>query len=267
MTIRDRYLLRRSNEFYLAPGQEASVNLALMKAPALPCTTLCGRVKGSCGPIAGATVKVLDRCFRPLCHAETDSGGYFSIADTLMSGEYEVIAAADGYLVSESRLISLKPSCPLYLTIQLFPDRSAGLGTVYGTVRDEKNAPLAGVQIAVFRPGAADDPKAVAVSGPDGEYLVCGLEPGEYRISAFLHGYHFPDEIALRLFPREIECADLYLYREESSCLGTVSGTVRYQGKTVSFAEIALYRVEGERRDLIRIRNANGRGEISLRRT
>jgi len=260
MDIRDIYLLRQSDEFYLEPGHEASVNLALEKAPPLPCTKLCGRVMSGCRTISGAAVKILDRNFKPLYHTYTDLEGNFSFINTLMPGVYEVIAAADDYLVSESRLISLMPSASLYVTIKLSPDKNAGLGTVYGIIQDENNAPLPGAQVCIFECGHAEFPMSVAVSNSDGEYLVYGLDPGNYVIRVFLQGYLFPDDVALELYPKEIACADLYLYRGLSALKGTVSGKVIHKGNAVPYAVTALYKIENDNCSLIQIQKANSKG-------
>jgi hypothetical protein len=68
----------------------------------LPCTELCGQVVSGCGPIPGATVKIFDKNLRPICHTDTDREGKFSFINTLMPGDYEILAAADDYLISEA---------------------------------------------------------------------------------------------------------------------------------------------------------------------
>ncbi|MPM15300.1 hypothetical protein SDC9_61668 [bioreactor metagenome] len=260
MVIRDIYLLRRSEEFYLEPGHEASVNLALEKSPPFPCTKLCGQVISGCKSISGATVKILDKGFKPMYHTDTDSEGNFSFVNTLMPGEYEIIAAADGYTVSESRLISLMPSNPLYVTIKLVPDKNAGLGTVYGVVGDENNTPLPGVQVYVFEYGIMEFPKAVTITNSDGEYLVYGLSPGKYAIRAFLQGFLFPDDVEIEIRPKEMACADLYLYRGNSALEGTISGNVIHNGAGIPYAMTALYKVENNNCGLMQIQKANSRG-------
>lgn len=78
MVRRDRYLLRRSDEFHLGPGEEATVNLKLQKLPPLPCTKLCGQVVSNKAPVAGATVKILLPDLTPICHTKTGIDGKFS---------------------------------------------------------------------------------------------------------------------------------------------------------------------------------------------
>ena len=261
MIVRDIYLLRRSDEFCLEPGEEASIDLSLEKAKPLPCTKLYGQVVSGCNPIPGATVKILDKNFTPLCHTETNKDGHFSFINALVPGVYEIIAVADGYLVSKSRLISLKPLKPLDITIKLKPDKYAEMGTVYGIVRDGMNAPLPGVQVYIFNSNDVECPAAITNTNIDGEYLVYGLKPGEYSISAFLVGYILPKDIEFSLSRKEISCADFYLYRDEAALKGTISGKVVYKGMPVPFAMTALYLVKNDTCSLIQIEQANNEGE------
>lgn len=94
MVIRDSYLLQRSEQFNLCPRQEMTVDLSLKKAPKEPCTVLMGSVAGNCAQIEGATVKVIDRCNKPIAHTVTDNKGKFIFENILPPGEYKVIATA-----------------------------------------------------------------------------------------------------------------------------------------------------------------------------
>lgn len=259
MIIRDKYLLRRSDEFHLGSGQEASINLKLKKVPPLPCTKLYGQVKSGCKPISGATVKILDKNFNPLYHTETDKDGHFSFLKTLLPGVYEIVAVADDFLVSESRLISLKQYKPLAITIKLKPDKSSQMATVYGTIRDEINVPLSDTQVYVFIKDNIKHPVAATCSNSDGEYLVNGLVPGDYSIRAFKNSYLFPESVNISLFEKEIFCADLYLYKD-ISVKGTISGEVLYKGIPVPYALVALFIVENNESTLVQIRNSNSEG-------
>ena len=260
MVIRDIYQLNRSDAFYLGPGDEASVNLRLEKAVPLPWTRICGEVRGSVMPVFGATVKLLDKDFNPLCHTETDSIGRFSLIANLASGAYQLVAVAEGYLTSEASWISLQPCCTAYVTIPLIPDQSAGIGTVYGMVRDEMNKALPGTYVCLFHDSDMTHPAAVTMSTPDGEYLIYGLTAGDYCIKAFKKGYVFPEKINLSLSPRQIACADIYLYIDVLAVAGTISGKVFYLGNTVPNALTALYRIDNNSYSLIQVQNSNSDG-------
>ena len=261
MYHRDQYLLRQSDEFHLGSGEEAAVNLSLKKAPPLPSTKLHGQVISSCKTIAGATVKVLDKYFRPLYHSDTNEEGYFSFTNTLMPGEYQLIAVADGYVVSNSCFVSLTPLIPIYVSIPLKPDINSELGTLYGVLRNELNRPLADAQVCLFSDDTMVIPNAITTTNEDGEYLFYGLNTGNYIMTAFLHGYTLPDPLSIKIYPKEIAAADIYLYRLNAALLGTITGKVFHAGRLVPHAMIALYQVENDSSRLLKIQNANEKGE------
>ncbi|MGE4277512.1 MAG: collagen binding domain-containing protein [Lawsonibacter sp.] len=260
MANRDMYLLRRSEEFHLDSGQEVSVNLKLEKSPSFPCTKLCGQVVSNCTKIQSATVKVLAMDSRPICHTQTDRDGLFSFIDTLFPGNYEIIVSAENYLISESRLISLKPFVPLYVTIKLIPDQDAGNAAVYGTVRNGENIPLPNTLVRILSKENVECNEKVTRTNEDGEYLFASLKPGKYVISALCYDYTLPEAITVEVLPNDIFCADLYLYRNMIETKGTISGVVLQEGHTVPYAVTALYRKESSGYSLIQIQQANGSG-------
>ncbi len=260
MVKRDVYLLQQSEQFYLKPGHEAAVDMTLNKAPPFPCTRLIGQVKSVGGPISGATVKILDKEFKPLFHDVTDSKGNFSFIHTLVPGIYQIVGVGDGYLISESRRISMLPSTSVYVTIWLHPDKDAGLGTLYGMTRDGENDPLPGVRVCVFDNEEAEYPRAVTQSNTDGEYMFYGLAPSKYVVKAFLRDFVLPYSIPVNIFPKEILCADLYLYQNTLAYKGTISGVVTHNDIEVPNAVAALYQVKDNKYTLIRIQKANNKG-------
>lgn len=260
MVHKDLYLLCRSEEFHLASGQEASIDLRLKKAPPIPCTKLCGEVVGNGAQIQGATVKILNLDTQPVCHTETDRNGEFAFMDTLPPGNYEIIASADGYLISEVRYLSLKPLVPLHVTLRLTPDSNADNAALYGTVRNSENIRLPDVQVRVFSDQNAECLQNITKTNADGEYLFPDLEPGKYRISALHHGYTQPRELTVELLPKDLFHADLYLYRDLSEEKGTISGVVLCDGHAAPFAVAALYRKESGGYSLIQIQQTNSSG-------
>lgn len=212
MVFRDLYLLRRSDEFHLGPGEEASINLKLQKNPPLPCTKLCGRVVSNKTPVAGATVKVLSLDLTPICHTVTGLDGKFSFDHVLPPGKYEIIAAAENYHVSRSRLIFLKPFVTTYLSIRLYPVKTALSAAVYGIVRNEVNQPLQGAAVCI----CGHEECRLTLTNCDGEYLFAGLAPEKYAITALCRGYIPPKKITVDLLPRDITPVDLYLFKSTS---------------------------------------------------
>jgi hypothetical protein len=71
-------------------------------------------------------------------------------------------------------------------------------GTIIGVVRDQSGAVLPGVTIAAESPSRPSG-AATAVTNPQGEYRLTGLEPGFYEITATLSGFSTYQERDLRV--------------------------------------------------------------------
>ena len=260
MAIRDVYLLKRSDGFHLNPRQEVTVDLALKRAPILPCTILSGQVIDNCGPLPGATVKVFLMNYAPVLHAMTDANGRFLFRNVLYPGCYRVIATADGYSVSEDTAISLEPDEPVKIVKRLNPSNHLGLAAVYGVVRDPLGNAISNADICVLDDRRPERTVAITHTNHDGEYLVVGLKPRKYEIIARKHGYIFPQPTFFECYPNEIVPLDLFMYEDIQLRNGTVSGIIKFGGNPVPHAAVALYRVEDNRHELIRLQEANREG-------
>lgn len=260
MAIRDAYLLKRSPVFHLAPRQEATVDLTLEKAPKPPSTVLSGIVTGKCGPVAGATVKVFSRGWQPLAHVETGPDGRFSFFHLLPPGEYIVLASADGYRVSMEYRLRLLMNIPLSITIRLEHARYQGLGTVYGVAFDSLKKPLGEVSIFLKAEAGAGTTTAATMTNDDGEYLVYGLKPGLYQITASKPGYLLPMARTIEVLPDGIFQADLWLYPDPAASDGTISGRITHGGRPVPGAVAALYRQEYGSHRLLALSETNAAG-------
>lgn len=260
MVIRDIYLLQRSEQFNLGPRQEMTVDLSLEKAPKEPCTVLTGSVVGKCGHIERATVKVLDRNNKPIAHAVTDHEGTFIFENILPPGEYIVIATAEGYKVSKVYRIMLESRKPISIFIWLEASDYKNLATVYGVVYNEVNLGLANARILITDYDKPEIYEAFTQTNEDGEYLVYGLKPKKYWMSASKEGYFLPQKISFELTPNEIACVNLFLYPDESSTDGTVSGKIDYSGQSISNAVVALYKVEERGHFLLATKETNDSG-------
>lgn len=260
MVIRDIYLLQRSEQFYLDSRQEMTVDLSLEKVPKEPCTILTGKVAGKCGHIEGATVKVLDRNNNPIAHAVTDHEGTFIFENILPPGEYIVIATAEGYKVSKVYRCKLNPRKPVSISIWLEASECINLATVYGVVYNEVNSELANAKILITDYDKPNIYEAFTETNADGEYLVYGLIPKKYWIFASKEGYFLPQKISFELTPNEIACVNLFLYPDESSTDGTVSGKIDYYGQDVPNAVVALYKVEERGHFLLATKETNESG-------
>lgn len=260
MVIRDIYLLQRSAQFNLQPRQEMTVDLSLKKTPKEPCTVLTGSVAGKCGHIEGATVKVLDRNNKPIAHAVTDHEGTFIFANILPPGEYIVIATAEGYKVSKVYRLVLKSRRPVLICIWLEASDYLNLATVYGVVYDKVNSVLVNAEILITDYDKPEICEAFTQTNADGEFLVYGLKPKKYWISASKKGCFLPQKISFELTPNEIACVNLFLYPDESSTDGTISGKIDYYGQNIPNAVVALYKVEERGHFLLATKETNESG-------
>lgn len=260
MATGDMYLLSRSEKFHLNSGQEASINLRLVRAQSFPCTKIYGQVISNCLQISNATVTVLDMDFRPICHTQTDHKGAFSFINFFAPGNYEIVASAEDYLISRSRFISLKPFLPVYLTIKLIRDKNAEKAAIYGIARSGENISLAKTLVRILSYENTDFKTNITITNADGEYLFTGLKPGKYIISAVCEDYILPEDITVKVLSREKFCVDLYLYRNAIVNKGTVTGVVLQDGYPLPCAMTALYRKESSGYRLIRIQQANENG-------
>ena len=257
MAIRDVYLLQRSERFNLAPRQEITVDLSLKKAP---CTVLMGSVAGKCVPIEGATVKVLDRSNKPIAHTVTDHEGKFVFENILPPGEYKVIATAAGYKVSRVYRLMLESRKPVSIFIWLEVSDYLNLATVYGVVYNEVNLGLANAKILITDYDKPEIYKAFTQTSTDGEFLIYGLKPKKYWISASKEGYCLPEKVSFELTPNEMSCVNLFLYPDVSSTYGTVSGIIDTYGQSVPNAVAALYKVDERGHFLVATKETNERG-------
>ena len=260
MTIIDVLQLERSKVFTVGPRQEISLDLSLKRVPVMPDTKLTGQVIGHCLPIARATVKVLDRNNHPIHHIITDSQGNFSFLKVLPAGDYYVIATADHYKTSTEYRICLKIGEDLSIIIELKPDCLLNLGTIYGTVRDDTGNKLSDAKVIIQRYNNPGKIAAITTSNTDGEYLVYGLKPGKYWISAIKDGYSSDKRASFDIKPKDIIIMNLFLYEIIACRNGTISGQILYKEQPVSHAIVALYRIVEGNHTLIQLKEANSDG-------
>ena len=237
-----------------------TVDLSLKRVPKEPCTILSGSVVGKCGHIEGATVKVLDRNNKPIAHAVTDHEGTFIFKNILPPGEYIVIATAEGYNVSKVYRLLLESRKPVSIFIWLEVSNYFYLATVYGIVYNEVNSGLVNAEILITDYDKPEVCEAFTQTNADGEFLVYSLQPKKYWISVSKEGYFLPQKISFELTPNEISCVNLFLYPNESSTDGTISGKIDYYGQSIPNAVVALYKVEETGHVLVATKETNESG-------
>lgn len=163
------------------PNAQATVNLGLTPNPAAVVGTI---TQNGGTPVGGATVRILDQNETVLGTGITDQNGNYTIGNLPQGTKTAVISASGfGTLLTG---VTLSPGQTTTLNAQLTPNA----GSIRGTVTDQQTGlPIAGADLVVRRTGAAPIVVANATSGTDGSYLVAGLAPGTYTITAVRNGY------------------------------------------------------------------------------
>ncbi|WP_404354763.1 carboxypeptidase regulatory-like domain-containing protein [Cytobacillus firmus] len=165
----------------LVPGETLTVNAALDPDPAAIFGTVRNAITAE--EIAGALVRIFDFNGIFISSTLTDLNGDYAISQ-LGAGQYTVIASAQGFGNGIS-IVTLEPgeSEPVNFTLTSQP---AGLR---GIVRDSAaNEPIQSALVQVFRIGTAIPIASVLTNG-EGEYLIEGLDPREYRVVFSADGY------------------------------------------------------------------------------
>jgi protocatechuate 3,4-dioxygenase beta subunit len=168
-------------ELFVARGTTQDVRL-------VPAARVAGRVVERPGEQALAGAEVLLTSVLPgdlaAAHAaRSGAGGHFELTG-LGPGRYE-LTARRGPLASGGRIIALYAG-------QFLDGVEVELGqglAVGGRVRGDGGAGLANVQVSAVRETPPFAPEARTRTGSDGGYLLEGLLPGRYRLSARAEGY------------------------------------------------------------------------------
>ena len=254
--------LVQSEPFDLKPTAEARVDLTVKRKCPLPFTLLKGRVTAGCTkPVGRATVKVLDACYNPVIHTITDEEGRYCFAHILRPGEYKVLATADRFLTSRTIDVMLRRDVPKIIDIPLSPDPSADEGAIYGTVSDAASgAAIRGTQIVLL--DMCENPVAKTVGNAHGQYLLCGVPPGDYSIAARREGY-FENTILVMVVEGISTKADIPLTIDPKTVCGTVSGIIRpyhslYDGGDGAY--VGLYQLQAETETLVQVKKTNAQG-------
>lgn len=193
--------------------------------------TLTGRVLLDDRPASGAEVVVTGQ--HRTERVSTDADGRFSVSG-LRLGDYNASARLGPN--GGRREVSLDGREPAFVELHL-----RRLGTISGTVRDGKGAPLAGATVAGDWSGAGDVASVTAETGDDGTYLL-ELHDGRWRVRAKKDRY-LPSEQRVQLADGALVTSDLVL--ENAS---VISGIVRDEaGRPIERAQIVAASVPGKR--------------------
>jgi len=105
-------------------------------------------------------------------------------------GDYLLSAGAVGYVAewyrdaasfTEAQVLSIGIGDSLTADINLQPESVVVLQSIAGTVTSERGDPLVGAVVEAYLNGA-EFPTAAILTGANGEYLLPGLQPGDYQV-------------------------------------------------------------------------------------
>ena len=190
MYCRDIYKLKASKPIMIKSRDEVCVNLELEKIRPCYHTRLAGRVFCRSMPIKDATVLVLDNCFNPLFHTVTDRRGWFNFCNLLSPGIYYAVVAAAGFKMSIPKLIRIRENVVSYLTFFLRKNYADINGFIYGRIYEAQSGKPVGnaaIELESLAGGCMRVYKEV--SNRCGQFLICNIFPGRYRLTVSKQGY------------------------------------------------------------------------------
>lgn len=208
MIRHDRYRLTRSPAFALRGSQEVRQDLTLRRAHA----PAAGAVFGFLSPRrarARAVVKLLADDGEPVAHVKPDRRTGFFLLDSLPAGCYRLAAVSPGFQTFLGRPFRLPRGAVLRRDIHLRAEPCAERGALGGRVLTAELRPLADARLALM--DAHDRHTAhTTTTIADGEYLFCGVPPGEYLLIAWKPDF-IPTECRLTLRGRKRAERDIVL--------------------------------------------------------
>lgn len=259
MVIKDIYPLVQSKPFDLKTAEEARVDLVLKKKPKKPMTKLTGYVTTyQFEPINQATVKVLDRCYNPIEHTMTNSEGEFAFIEILPPGNYKLTATAYGYRTAATIDFSIEKREAKNINIALKREPLIKKGSVYGMVTDSRmNSLLPNVSLLLL--DSDGETAAKTTSDAYGKYLLCGIEPGSYKLIGEKAGYYDSTTLILVEAGARIS-TDIQMFVDPEASAGTVSGLIDSENETYKNVCVGLYRIEEGIETLIQTDTTNDEG-------
>jgi hypothetical protein len=158
---------------------ETLADVAPVRMPLSNEAIVTGRVDGpGGGPVSGATVTVTDFGGAQLARAVTGLDGTYRLV-VPTGGTFLFICAAEHHQPAAS-LITITGG-ELHRDVSL-----SGAGQLEGAVADQNGRPIPGAVLTLI--DARGEVVASAAAGPDGGYLLTGLYPSEYTLTATAEG-------------------------------------------------------------------------------
>ncbi|MPQ42996.1 beta-N-acetylglucosaminidase domain-containing protein [Clostridium tarantellae] len=228
-------------------GQDIEMNLKLTKNTKKLnlSTTISGSVVDKLkNPIDNAIVNLMDENFNPLTYVTTGENGKYLMNDIPYSDSYNLIATANGKLISQANNFSISSQQNLEFNFVLLDDPNALLGIISGKVQDDNN-PLLGAIVSLY---TIDEDKknliSITYSDVSGIYTFTELPLGNYSIGISALGY-MQFQMPVSVNSGEIISVKSNLSVDPKASDGIISGIIKDSTNLqISDAYVILYRVE-----------------------
>ncbi len=247
---KDEHLLKYSDQIDLGLSEEVVTNLELEVAPDITQTALDGRVVDSEGtPIEGATVKLFDEDFNPIVHTVTDEYGMY-LFSTVTPGTYLIYAVKENYSLSTKATVTIVDENVSQPNIVLTKLTDVDTSLYYGIVKDKEGIAVASMIINLL---VDDVIKYTTISADDGEFIIYGIEAGEYKVEAYNNTYKLSGIYTITFDTGVSLNSDLEVTKYASVLQGTINGVVvDSDTKTpIEGAFVAVYKVEDGKEEII----------------
>lgn len=259
MTIHDKYSLTDSSPFHLKEREE--INITLKLDAAFECCDVLGRVFDPCGkPIEGATVKILTLKEKTISRRKTEQKGFFEF-ECMKPGKYYVAAIAEGYLLSELKLIDVSSKKLNRQDIYLKQNLLDRQGIIYGRVFDSDTcSPIANSEITLKCINEPYEAYASTYTNKSGQFLIYNIQPLEYLIYARHPEYEKSISSTIVILPHSKNLFDFSLHYKQRNCSGSISGKVTKHFLPVAHLPVFLYYIDEENEKLIKTQITNRKG-------
>lgn len=253
---KDLYSLEYSSTFSISGIEEADINVVLTKSTETSATVY-GIVTDEVGAVEDATVKIFDKDGIPYKHTLTDSTGAYSI-DGLDTGTYNVGVAKDGYLMTETKGVTLSDSDNVELDFTMTVETTLSLGAIagilYASTTEGTKTELGGAKVSLL--DNTGETVSVTYSADDGEFAFYDVEDGTYTVICSSDGYLSSSPMTATITNGSFSNIEMSLLIDERTYSGTVSGYIKNSsGSILSSCFVGLYSVttdaEGKQKEIL----------------